>query len=300
MRSSPLARQIAQDISNRILTGDYPVGRHLTAQTIADSFGVSRSPVREALQTLCAAGIVEQKPKRGFFVTDKMARGNVSIVPGILDELQNVYHRMADDWRADALPEEVTEQYIRERYSLTKAQMHDILVRAVREGWVERKPGYGWRFIQVAKTPEAFEQIYQFRMVIEPAAMLAPGYAVDMKVLNELKAVQSRMLEHDIDHLPAEQLVSRGAGFHEKLIRFSANPYFHSALTRVNQMRRLLEYRSAFNPTRFIEQCREHLEILKLLERGEVVEASYAMKKHLAGAVRQKQSLMRSLESVAR
>jgi DNA-binding GntR family transcriptional regulator len=295
MRSSPLARQIARDISNKILSKELREGEHLTAQSIADSFGVSRSPVREALQTLCEAGVVEQKPKRGFFVTGRgFDEDKPQPLSHLQDEQQSNYLKVADDWRTDSLPEEVTEQYLRDRYALTKAQLQDILVRAVREGWAERKPGYGWRFLSVAKTPEAFEQIYQFRMVIEPAAMLSPGYAVDMKVVNRLRAVQQQMLDHDIEHLPVDVLVRRGAGFHEELISFSNNPNFHTALTRVNQMRRLLEYRSAFNPERFIQQCTEHLEILDLLARGEVLEASFVMKKHLGGAIRSKQNLMRS------
>ena len=63
-----------------------------------------------------------------------------------------------------------------------------------------------------------------------------------------------------------------------------------------NQMRRLLEYRAAYRPERFIQQSTEHLMILDLLSRGEILEASFAMKKHLSGALTEKTELIRALD----
>lgn len=44
-------------------------GAKLVVDTIAERFGLSRSPVREALQTLAGMGLVEHVPRRGMFVT---------------------------------------------------------------------------------------------------------------------------------------------------------------------------------------------------------------------------------------
>lgn len=293
MKSNQLARQVAQEISKRIVTQDLEPGQHISAQTVADDFGISRSPVREALQLLLDTGLVEQKPNRGFFVTNNREQLEPSrALSAALEDEQSDYQQIADDWRRDQLPEEVTEQYLRNRYGVTKARLNDLLVRAVREGWAERKPGYGWRFLNVAKTPEAFEKIYHFRMVIEPAAMLDPDYEIDRQMLANLKRTQLRMLDHDIEHQPLEQLLSVGADFHEELIKFSGNPYFHQSLVRVNQMRRLLEYRTVFNRGRFVEQTKGHLGIIELLERGEIIEASYSMRRHLSGALKKKSPML--------
>jgi len=140
----------------------------------------------------------------------------------------------------------------------------------------------------VAKTPEAFEQAYRFRMVIEPAAMLEPTYQINRAVLEELKRLQTRMLEQDIERLPGERLMQLGTQFHEELIQFSGNPFFHQSLVRVNQMRRLMEYRSRIDRRRLYTQCREHLELIGILETGDIVAASYRMRQHLAGALRAK------------
>ncbi|APG94044.1 GntR family transcriptional regulator [Sinorhizobium americanum] len=289
MRSSQLAQNIANEITLLVTSGELAVGDPLRTQHLADRFGVSRSPVREALQMLSEQGVLEQKENRGFFVKESAG----ALAETVSDEARpfevaNDYQRLAEDWLTDRIPAEVTEQVLRERYDLTKMQLNDILMRAVREGWAERKQGYGWRFLPVAKTPEAFEQIYRFRMLIEPAAMLEPDFRLDRKIIEEQRRIQSRMLETDIERLPAERLLHNGALFHEELIKMSNNPFFHLSLVRVNRMRRLLEYRSRVDRSRLVRQCQDHLDILDLLERGEVIEASYAMRRHLGGALSKK------------
>lgn len=297
MSSSPLAINIANEISQLVASGELATDDHLSTQGLADKFGVSRSPVREAMQILADQGVLELKPNRGFFVRDTPKGASIERVSDDAQPFEpvNDYQRLAEDWLTDRIPADVTEGMLRERYKLTKAQLNDILMRATREGWAERKQGYGWRFLPVAKTAEAFEQIYRFRMLIEPAAMLEPSFALDRKIISEQRRIQERMLESDIERLAAERLLHNGSLFHEELIKLSGNPFFHVSLVRVNRMRRLLEYRSRVDRARLVDQCKDHLEILGLLEKGEVVEASYAMRRHLGGALSRKSPIAWSI-----
>ncbi|WP_298813053.1 GntR family transcriptional regulator [uncultured Roseibium sp.] len=295
MKTNQLAAKVAHGLSQKITSRSLAAGAHISAQNVADEFGVSRSPVREALEMLEKAGLVEKRTNRGYFVSETEPEpASADILKAMAPDDSSVYLRIAEDWRTDRLPEEVTEQYLREKYDLSRGRLQDILVRAVREGWVERKPGYGWRFLDVAKTPEAFDKIYHFRMVIEPAAMLDPDYSVDWKILASLKDEQQRLLDHEIENNSVEHLLSVGARFHEELIKFSGNPHFHMALVRVNQMRRLLEYKAVVSRDRFVEQTNGHLEIIGHLERAEIAEASYAMRHHLGGALKGKSELLRT------
>lgn len=287
MQRNALAIRIADDISSSVFSGRLPVGAHLSAQKLANQFGVSRSPVREAMEVLEERGIVERVPNRGYFIkhSDDL-RANPTAKSGSNPfDRPNDYQRMASDWLSDRIPGEVTEQFLRERYSLTRTQLSDVLLRAVREGWAERKQGYGWRFLPVAKTTEAFEHIYRFRMLIEPAAMLEPSFRVDKRVIFEQHDIQRRMLDRDIEILPGEKLLDNGSLFHEEIIKLAGNPFFHQSLVRVNRMRRLMEYRSRVDRQRLYTQCSQHLEILDLLEKGEIMDASFLMRKHLGGAL---------------
>ncbi len=293
-----LTQDIASKISVLLSSGEIDAGVHLSTQRLADKFGVSRSPVREAMKMLADQGILEQRPNRGFFTTKKALSEPAKLFNDVVQSTGkvNVYQRLAEDWLNDKIPGEVTEQHLRERYKITKSQLKDILVRAVREGWAEQKQGYGWRFLPVAKTPEAFEQIYRFRMLIEPAAMFEPGFSIDRRVLEKLRRGQEHILSIDIDKLPVEYLrdsgarylLERGSQFHEELIKLSGNPFFYTSLVHVNRMRRLLEYRGRIDRVRFVGQCQQHLEIIGLLEKGDILEASNAMRQHLRGALTSK------------
>ncbi len=55
-------------IRSRIVSGDHPVGGRLKEEELSEAIGVSRTPVREALQKLAAEGIVEFVPHRGAYV----------------------------------------------------------------------------------------------------------------------------------------------------------------------------------------------------------------------------------------
>ncbi len=288
---SDLSQKISNRLIHDIVAGSLINGQHISAQQVADRYGVSRTPVREALISLERQNILVRQENRGYFVAEDLPATLSDKLAESGTNQSDDYQILADDWLTNEIPEDVTEQFLRQRYDWTKAKVGDLLVRAAREGWAERKEGYGWRFLPVAKTPEAFDEIYRFRMAIEPAAMLEPSFELDRKVLSEQRRIQENMLELDIDSAHGESLLENGSMFHEELIKLSGNPFFHMSLQRVNRMRRLMEYRAEVNRERLIEQCTEHLEILSLLEAGDIAGASYRMRQHLSGALKRKSPL---------
>jgi DNA-binding GntR family transcriptional regulator len=66
--------RVAGAIQAQVLSGDVPVGTHLRQEALAEEFGVSRTPVREALRHLQATGLVELLPNRGAVVRGPSAR----------------------------------------------------------------------------------------------------------------------------------------------------------------------------------------------------------------------------------
>lgn len=62
------AEQVSIEIRDRILRGEFEPGFHLQEIPLAESLGVSRTPVHEALVTLAQEGLLEPGPKRGFKV----------------------------------------------------------------------------------------------------------------------------------------------------------------------------------------------------------------------------------------
>jgi len=66
--ASGLAARLTATLRERIVQWRYPPGHRITEEELCREFGVSRSPVREALKTLAAGGFVEQLPRRGYAV----------------------------------------------------------------------------------------------------------------------------------------------------------------------------------------------------------------------------------------
>lgn len=61
----PMARQVTRALREAIVTMQLAPGTMLSEQDLAQRFGVSRSPVREALIKLSEAGLVRVLPQRG-------------------------------------------------------------------------------------------------------------------------------------------------------------------------------------------------------------------------------------------
>ena len=66
--SAALVDDLAARIRDRILTGAIPIGAPLRQADLADQFGTSRTPVREALRQLQSTGLVEIHTNRGAVV----------------------------------------------------------------------------------------------------------------------------------------------------------------------------------------------------------------------------------------
>ncbi|MCF8103901.1 MAG: GntR family transcriptional regulator [Desulfohalobiaceae bacterium] len=60
--------QVAQILSEKILTGEAKGGSRLNEEQLKVEFGISRTPLREAFRILDKKGLVEVLPRKGVFV----------------------------------------------------------------------------------------------------------------------------------------------------------------------------------------------------------------------------------------
>lgn len=81
--------RVLDDIRAMIVRGDYAPGAALSEVGLAEAFGVSRTPIREALKQLQAEGLVEIKPQVGTFVSNPSLRevADMSRVKEVLEGL---------------------------------------------------------------------------------------------------------------------------------------------------------------------------------------------------------------------
>lgn len=270
-------------------------GAHLPEAGLAEMFRVSRTPIRLALQALEADGRVERHRNRGFFLRDLP-----DATPAAAEEAPGddpLYFRIADDHLAGRIGPRVTEQELLRRYGVPRSQLLRLLARMVREGWLERRRGQGWEFQPVLRSPGTYNQAYRFRLLIEPAALLEPGYRLDRATAARLRAEQGAMLAGGWQSFSSAETHRIGAEFHEGIVGGSGNPFLIEALRQVNRMRRLIEYRIHVDRSRLVRICGEHLRILDLIEAGSLEEASAFLRVHLLGSRLAKEVLVHRAEA---
>lgn len=285
---SALIPSLANQIVAMIRREGLEAGFRLTEQRLVDELGVSRSPVRRALQFLETTGVVRSEPNKGFQVAKSFAELGALAVPEREDSDETLYMAIVEDRLAGKLGGEISEVDLMERYDVSRQRIQRSLHRMSREGMIERKPGRGWMFQYVLNTPESYRESYRFRMIIEPAALLEPGYSVDSAELDKCYREQMELLSGGIEKWARSELFRPGVHLHETIIAGAHNHLLLDALKKVNQLRRLVEYRSKFDRDHMTRQCTEHLTLIDLVRRGERMEASHFLREHLNGAKQRK------------
>jgi DNA-binding GntR family transcriptional regulator len=75
-------------IEDEIVSGRLPVGERVTEESLAQRFGVSRTPVREAMRTLEGQGLITTPGARGTYISRRMSREEARALFGVRIELE--------------------------------------------------------------------------------------------------------------------------------------------------------------------------------------------------------------------
>src|SRR5271169_5380560 len=70
LEDSTQTERLAGGIAESILSGEFQPGLRLDEHMLAERYGVSRTPVREALRQLASTGLIDVRPRRGATVAD--------------------------------------------------------------------------------------------------------------------------------------------------------------------------------------------------------------------------------------
>ena len=146
-----VAEQLRQQIFSRTLhPGDWIDEQKLTAE-----FGISRTPLREALKVLAAEGLVTMKLRRGAYVTEVSA-----------DDVAQVYHLMG------LLEADAAGQVARHASAAQRAQLqalHDKLEKQVRQRDAFFATNEAWHLLvlELAGNRWAMQMVQDLRKVMK-------------------------------------------------------------------------------------------------------------------------------------
>jgi len=188
---------IAKEIRQAIIRGEIPSGKPLRQTEIAERFGVSRIPVREALSQLEGEGWVSSVPHRGVIVTGISA-----------EDLRDVCDiRMELESRATllAVPRIDDEQLLRAELILTEIDADPTL-----EGWNDRNMQFHMALYAPCERPRLLSLIDNLHhlmnryLVLEEAveSQRQTGQAEHRAILGAFRARDAERAAHLVrDHI---------------------------------------------------------------------------------------------------
>lgn len=286
--ASSLHSEIIGDILRLARDEGWTAGAPVGEKPLAVRLGVSRTPVRRALQALAETGLLAHEPGQGFRLlqpVDEVVVASHVPPPAGGGEL---YQRILTGRARGDLPTEITENAMLAHFGAAKGDLRKALMRLSSEGLVQRQRGHGWRFTESLDTPEAILESYAFRIAIETAALSQAGYRVDAMELGRLRKAHEALMRRPVGEVTPQLWFEVNSTFHETLASWSRNRFFLQAVRRQNALRRMHQFADFWElePEQILQSCRDHLAILAALDKGDQPGAVRLLVEHLSGAAR--------------
>lgn len=113
----PLYVEVAELVRQQIYSRELEPGSWIDEMKMVEKFGISRTPLREALKVLAAEGLVTMKPRRGAYVTEVSEK-----------DLHDVYHLLSllESDAAAVVAEKASDEQLQQLHDL-----HHDLAQAV-------------------------------------------------------------------------------------------------------------------------------------------------------------------------
>ena len=280
--------RVAHEIVAHIRRENLVPGTHLPEPHLAKIVGTSRFPVRAALRYLADLGVVRSDSNKGFFL--QASTGDLLAVSEKFSSAAEdpVYLKIAEYRLCGKLPDVVAETDLMRIFSVSRFVIQRAFSRIQQEGWVERRAGRGWMFLPMIDSPEAFEESYALRQWIEPAGILSPSFRPDLPILEECRKQLEFISNGGYEFMSQFELFEASSRFHEVIAICSGNRFAVQTIRRLNQLRRLVEYRHAkIRPARKLH-ADDHLLIIQDILAGNFLGAAARMRDHLDKARREK------------
>ena len=274
---------LAERILGWLRQQDLKPGDHVPERLATEAFHVSRTPVRAALALLTERGLLERRDQRGYFVAQGLENADHAAAETPESALHDAILRDRFSKRLDA---EVTAAHLARRYQASRALVLRVLGRLQKDGVMERALGQRWVFLPALDSLRSQEDSHRFRLILEPAAFLQPGFALDARRTRDLKAALNALARQDARHFDLKRASETDIAFHEAIADACHNRFLADAIRQQSRLRRFATTSMQVPPARLIESCREHLAILEAAETGDLARAAELMRDHLAASLR--------------
>lgn len=286
-----LHQRIFEILAARIADGTLPAGTLLLESRLAQQFGISRAPARQALARLAVEGLVRQAEGHGYRVA---GRAGAPAAPGALEPVRL---EPASSWQR-FYPEveraivartafaswRVIETELARHYGVSRTVAREMIARLNQRGVIRRDARFRW--YAPALTPKHVGELYELRWLLEPVALrkampsVPPGFVAAMRRRLEEASARAETLDGAaLDELEADLHV-RLLGHCDSTALMDSLRLYQSLLVAHSF---LYDWVPRLYPTEpFLP---EHLRIVAALEAGAVEQAAAALEQHLRASL---------------
>ena len=153
--STALYEQVAERLRARIMAHTMAPGSWIDEQALAAEYGISRTPLREAIKVLAAEGLVTMKLRRGAYVTEVSER-----------DLAEVFHLLSL-LECDAVA--VVAEQATDAQLADLAVLHEQLERAIRDAdaFFAENERFHTRLLEIADNRWRNQMVADLRQVMK-------------------------------------------------------------------------------------------------------------------------------------
>ena len=259
-------------------------GEKLSRAALAEALGVSRTPVNGAVALLERLGVLTTEGRSVRLIS--LDADASPLVPG--DATGGVAPLLVAIARGRAdgtVPEQVSERQLAQILGASRGTVSAALTQLAEIGVIVRNRGHGWHFAAGFSSPAERAASYRFRMLIEPAALLEPGFVLPPEFASRMRREHEAFLGRPWRDDDAVAFFRINAAFHDGLAEASGNRYIAGAVAQQNRLRTLSNYSWRVGPERVETSVREHLTILDTVRSADRERAALQMRLHLADAM---------------
>ncbi len=284
-----LYQRACEALSEDIAAGIVSVGTRLTETAVAERFGISRAPARQALAELERLGLVQKADGRGYDVLAVQAASSSATWPaeprGFAASPRNNWEIIYPDVEIDVVSRtsiaswRINEALLARHYNVSRTVARDVVARLQERGIVRKDSSARW--YAPALTEKHINELYELRWVLEPLALEKAVPHLPDGLLPRLRShLESAMSSKRVD---SEQLDQLEQDLHVDLLGRCDNQALLRAVSLPQAL--LVAHHFLYRRTADLFESEpflpEHLHIVTCLEGGDVAGASAALVNHL-------------------
>ena len=285
-----LREDLAVTLRSAVIAGELAPGKIYSAPALAKQFGVSATPVREAMIDLVREGFFATMRNKGFRAIDQSDAGSgdfddsVSSLPSFR-ERPNLREELTVTLRGAVISGELVPGQIysapalAKQFGVSATPVREAMLDLVREGLVDTMRNKGFRVTDLSDAD--LDNINDLRALIEvPTVRRITEGGVDPATIEKL-----RMLAAGIeDAAKRRDLIAHvtiDTDFHLTLLATTGNDPLVDTVRSLRSKSRIYGLRLLAERDELIPSSREHMELVDLIEAGDADGAEDLMRRHI-------------------